>query len=42
MELFKPTLGMYQAKVIAEQMKEINYEEAIYLGFVLTGVVRVN
>ena len=42
MELFKPTLGMYQAKVLAEQMKEINYEEAIHLGFVLTSVVRVD
>jgi len=41
-ELFKPTLGMYQAKKIAEQMNEITYEEAINSGFVLTGVVRVD
>jgi len=41
-ELFKPTLGMYQAKKIAEQMNEITYEEAINQGFVLTGVVRVD
>lgn len=40
-ELFKPTLGLFQAKKIAEELGELTCDEAIREGFILTGLVRI-